>query len=404
MKAISVESVSKRFILSHSRAKNLADAARALTWRASPDVFWALKDVSFEVESGKALGIIGHNGAGKSTMLKLLTRIMEPTSGRIRTRGRISALIEIGAGFHPEMTGRENIFLNGSILGMTKREIAAKFDDIVAFAELERFIDTPVKRYSSGMYARLGFAVIANLDPDVMLVDEVLSVGDESFQVKCQKRMSDLMRSGATLVFVSHNLPAVMALCPRTLVINRGQVVFEGETAEAVRVARRIPVTEGNESGGLQDAPADLPARIVGARILDGDGRETEEIETGAPMTIEISGEAAVHIPGLVFGVEINRADGVGVYEVNSRMDQFLPDVPAGGFRYRLAVPECNLTDGVYFVTLGLMDRDERIQYHLIRRRLHFTVRDRSPYRGIARLGHTWELEVDDSPTRQLAG
>lgn len=403
MKAISVENVSKKFVLSHSRARNLADAARSLVGRGARDEFWALRDVSFEVGQGEALGIIGHNGAGKSTVLKLLTGILQPTAGRIRTRGRISALIEIGAGFHPEMTGRENIFLNGSILGMTRREIAAKFDEIVAFAELERFIDTPVKRYSSGMYARLGFAVIANLNPDVMLVDEVLSVGDEAFQVKCQKRMSELMRGGATVVFVSHNLPAVMALCPRTLVIHRGRVVFDGESAEAVRLARRIPAAEARSTESGDAAAEDLPARIVSARIVDSAGNETEEIESGAPMVIEVSGQASQPIPGMIFGVEINRADGVGVYEVNSRMDGFLPEVPQGPFTLRFAVPECNLTDGVYFVTLGLLDRDERVQYHLIRRCLHFTVKDRLPYRGIARLGHTWQIETGNLSTEQAA-
>ncbi len=203
MKVISVENVSKKFILAHDRPRNLADAARGVFQRKQREDFWALKDVSFEVEQGEALGIIGHNGAGKSTMLKLLTRIMDPTKGRIRTRGRVSALIEVGAGFHPEMTGRENIYLNGSILGMTRAEIDRKFDEIVAFAELEKFIDTPVKRYSSGMYARLGFAVAAHVDPEILIVDEVLSVGDMGFQDKCGARMADLRRAGKTIVFVS---------------------------------------------------------------------------------------------------------------------------------------------------------------------------------------------------------
>ena len=190
MKVVSVENVSKKFVLAHNRQRDLADYARKLVSRQTREDFWALKDVSFDVEQGEAIGIIGHNGAGKSTMPKLLTRIMLPTSGRVRTRGRVSALIEVGAGFHPEMTGRENIYLNGSILGMTRSEITSKFDEIVAFADIERFIDTPVKRYSSGMYARLGFAVAAHVNPDILIVDEVLSVGDAAFQTRCLEKMT----------------------------------------------------------------------------------------------------------------------------------------------------------------------------------------------------------------------
>lgn len=234
MRVISVENVSKKFILAHDRPRNLADAARGMIRRKRREDFWALKDVSFEVEQGEALGIIGHNGAGKSTVLKLLTRIMKPTKGRIRTRGRVSALIEVGAGFHAEMTGRENIYLNGSIIGMTKREIAAKFDEIVAFAELEKFIDTPVKRYSSGMYARLGFAVAAHVDPEVLIVDEVLSVGDTAFQRKCLTRMDQVAAGGSTILYVSHNLNTVKQLCPKAIVLENGAAVFSGGSGDAI--------------------------------------------------------------------------------------------------------------------------------------------------------------------------
>lgn len=245
MKVISVDNVSKRFVLAHDRPLNLADAARGLLRRKRREEFWAIKDVSFEVERGEAIGIVGHNGAGKSTILKLLTRIMEPTEGRIRTRGRVSALIEVGAGFHPEMTGRENIYLNGSIIGMSQREIAAKFDEIVEFAELQKFIDTPVKRYSSGMYARLGFAVAAHVDPEVLIVDEVLSVGDAMFQRKCLKRMDDVASGGSTVLYVSHNLNTVRQLCGRAIVLEEGQAVFEGKASDAIGYYLRDSVADG---------------------------------------------------------------------------------------------------------------------------------------------------------------
>ena len=197
--------------------------------------FWAVRDVSFEVKRGEAFGVIGSNGAGKSTMLKLLSGIMEPTRGTLAVRGRLSALIEVGAGFHPDLTGRENVFLNGTIYGMTRREIAARFDEIVAFSGLDEFIDTPVKRYSSGMFARLGFSVAAHVNPDILIVDEVLSVGDYVFQQKCVERMTDVLRSGATVVFVSHNLQAVGGLCGRALLMDRGQAVAIGPTDEVIR-------------------------------------------------------------------------------------------------------------------------------------------------------------------------
>src|ERR1035437_9744936 len=197
--------------------------------------FWALQDISFEVKHGEALGIIGRNGAGKSTVLKILSRIMRPTKGRMIVNGRLSALIEVSAGFHPDLTGRENIFLNGTILGMTKREIESKLDQIIAFSGIEEFIDTPVKRYSSGMYARLGFSVAAHVDPEVLIVDEVLSVGDHVFQQRCMERMKEVLSSGATVLFVSHNLKTVAQICQRSMLLEHGKVLAIGETDAVAR-------------------------------------------------------------------------------------------------------------------------------------------------------------------------
>src|ERR1041385_3672840 len=193
-----------------------------------PPTIWALRDVSFEVGRGEVIGVIGHNGAGKSTLLKILSRITEPTEGRAELHGRVGSLLEVGTGFHPELTGRENIYLNGAILGMQRSEIARRFDEMVAFAEVERFIDTPVKRYSSGMYLRLAFAVAAHLEPEILLVDEVLAVGDAAFQTKCLGRMSDVAREGRTVLFVSHNLPSIEKLCQKVVIIDGGRMVMEG--------------------------------------------------------------------------------------------------------------------------------------------------------------------------------
>ena len=196
--------------------------------------FWALKDVSFSIDSGDVVGIIGRNGAGKSTLLKLLSRITEPTSGSIRLRGRVASLLEVGTGFHPELTGRENIFLNGAILGMARAEIKRKFDEIVAFAEVEKFLDTPVKRYSSGMYVRLAFAVAAHLEPEILIVDEVLAVGDAQFQKKCLGKMQDVSKGGRTVLFVSHNMGAVTTLCRKAIWLNGGRIVRTGSAREVV--------------------------------------------------------------------------------------------------------------------------------------------------------------------------
>lgn len=390
MKVISVENASKKFVLHHTRTRSLADAARNVFSRSEREDFWALKDVSFDVEQGEAIGIIGHNGAGKSTMLKLLTRIMEPTGGRIRTRGRVSALIEIGAGFHPEMSGRENIYLNGSILGMTRREIDRKFDAIVAFSELEKFIDTPVKRYSSGMYARLGFSVMAYLEPEILLVDEVLSVGDEAFQLKCQERMSQMLGGGATVLFVSHNLPAVVAFCPTTLVLDHGLCVFAGASNEAVQVVRRLQKSAFEADHAEASIDSSTPIRIINARVLDSEGTDTEEIETGSRLVIAIRGWAAKEMHDLNVGIEIDRVDGVRCYDVNSGMDSKYFSLPAGEFLISFEVPRCDLIDATYAVSVGIMDRHEHIHYHTLKRCTHFAVRDNSGYRGVARLGHVW--------------
>jgi lipopolysaccharide transport system ATP-binding protein len=242
--------------------------------------FWALKDVSFEVKRGEAFAIIGSNGAGKSTMLKLLSRIMKPTSGRITVHGRLSALIEVAAGFHPDLTGRENIYLNGTILGMTRPEIDARLDEIVAFAGLEEFIDTPVKRYSSGMYARLGFSVAAHVNPEVLIVDEVLSVGDYVFQQKCIARMREVITSGATVLFVSHNLKAVSELCDRAVLLERGRAISVGSADDVIR-QYMTRLSDG------RDIPVDKPVYVSRVCVRDRTG-EAVRFESGDTAWVDI--------------------------------------------------------------------------------------------------------------------
>jgi lipopolysaccharide transport system ATP-binding protein len=253
--------------------------------------FWALKDVSFSVQPGGLVGIIGRNGAGKSTLLKILSRVTEPTAGEARIRGRVASLLEVGTGFHPELTGRENVFLNGAILGMTRVEIHKKFDEIAAFAEVDNFLDTPVKRYSSGMYVRLAFAVAAHLEPEILIVDEVLAVGDAAFQGKCLAKMKEVTRGGKTILFVSHQLNAISNLCSRTIVLNRGQISFLGDTKSAIS-----HYLSKDQSGSLGvDLPATVPrsgTRKVLVRkiwITDPQGRERVSVASGQTVVFNFS-------------------------------------------------------------------------------------------------------------------
>jgi lipopolysaccharide transport system ATP-binding protein len=328
---------------------------------------WALRDVSFEVEKGEALGIIGPNGAGKSTILKLLAGITETTRGRIETRGRVSALIEVGAGFHWDLTGRENVYLNGSILGLTRREIDARFDSIVEFAELERFIDTPVKRYSSGMYVRLGFAVAAHLDPRVLLVDEVLAVGDAAFQRKCLAHMRSLLSSDRTVLLVSHNLASVSELCSRTVVMSRGTKAFEGITQDAVRCyfdtiqqsfKVGMPPTEGIGAPVLSRS-----AEILDVSILDQEGRQVGHVRSGSRGCIRVRVHFHTALRDPQFGSIIRRADGLTVADVGSTSlgtptGVFGPGDEAEVFFWN----RWSLGSGTYLVTVHVTDMSRRVR------------------------------------------
>jgi homopolymeric O-antigen transport system ATP-binding protein len=297
--AIHIDRLSKRYRIGELQSAygtlrdTMASRARRLVRRDHAQHYeeiWALRDVSLEIPEGQVLGVIGRNGAGKSTLLKILTRITTPTSGTAEIRGRVGSLLEVGTGFHPELTGRENIFLNGSVLGMKRRAIQSKFDEIVEFSGVEQFIDTPVKRYSSGMSVRLAFSVAAHLEPEVLLVDEVLAVGDAEFQRRCLGRMEDLSQSGRTVVFVSHQMQAVAQLCDRAIYMEKGQVVLDGRSGDVV--AEYLQLVGGSSSERVwtdDDAPGDDLVRLLAVRVVDEDGALVSGVDVRRPVGIEIS-------------------------------------------------------------------------------------------------------------------
>jgi lipopolysaccharide transport system ATP-binding protein len=314
---------------------------------------WALRDVNFEVAPGEVVGIIGRNGSGKSTLLKVLSRITDPTTGSVEIRGRVGSLLEVGTGFHPELTGRENVYLNGAILGMRRLEIDRKFDQIVAFSEIEEFIDTPVKKYSSGMYLRLAFAVAAHLEPEILLVDEVLAVGDADFQKKCLGKMGDVAREGRTVLFVSHNMPAVQALCARAILLRHGAIAFDGDTGDVLREYL------GYLNAGVADAFGDNPdrsgdgtVRLTAGRILDDQSASVDQLVAGASATLQFEYENSMGVDRIEFQATIINHLGVAVTHFSTMVSGFtikgmgrsgvvschIPNVPLPRGEYRVAV------------------------------------------------------------------
>jgi lipopolysaccharide transport system ATP-binding protein len=360
--------------------------------------FWAVRDVSFEVGPGEALGIIGPNGAGKSTVLKLLTKILRPSRGTATVDGRVGALIEVAAGFHPDLTGRENVYLQGAIMGMSRAEIGRKFDAIVDFAGVEDFIDTPVKRYSSGMNARLGFAIAAHLDPDVLLIDEVLSVGDVGFQAKCVERMRELLARGIPLVFVSHNLTAIVDLCSRAILIDKGEVKFDGRPAETVSEFRRYrPDTTA------KTAAHDEPIHLTQARLLQADGNVAPLFVTGRPMTIEIGYQTDRPVDRPLFAVDVHNADGIHCAGINTRMDNRDLGTIDGRGHVELVIPRLMLLPGSYTVSVGILDSRNLRPFDLQLRAYPFSVVSERRDFGIVYLEHEWRVATDQSMSRPSA-
>ncbi len=303
---------------------------------------WALQDVSLEVKQGEVLGIIGRNGAGKSTLLKILSRVTAPTSGRIRVKGRVASLLEVGTGFHPELTGRENIFLNGAILGMTKAEVTRKFDEIVAFSEIEQFIDTPVKRYSSGMYVRLAFAVAAHLDPEILVVDEVLAVGDVAFQKKCLGRMSTVAGEGRTVLFVSHNMQAVRQLCTRAVWLKKGALVMNGLAGDVVNEYLLDNATADDAETvkkQLQSFSPDPACRVDDVNIRQN-GRDTRDILSGESVDVQIAYEIFHEVHGFHITIELLDSEGTLIFDsLSNGEDEELPSACPGCYVSTCRIP-----------------------------------------------------------------
>jgi lipopolysaccharide transport system ATP-binding protein len=321
--------------------------------------FWALKDINFDVHHGQVLGVIGRNGAGKSTLLKVLSRVTEPTEGRADIHGRVGSLLEVGTGFHPELTGRENIFLNGAILGMKKTEIARKFDEIVAFSEVEKFIDTPVKRYSSGMYLRLAFAVAAHLEPEILVVDEVLAVGDADFQRKCMGKMSDVAQQGRTVLFVSHNMSAILRLTEETLVLEKGRLVMRAPTQQAVDYYLSSGFSrQGERTWSADEIPADAaPFTPVALRIVDIRGKTVDTIRSTEPFRVEMEYDLAQPVTGLRVGLYFQTTRGEHIFTTFDTDDperfESMPSRKAGRYVSRCVIPADTLNEGRFVIGMN---------------------------------------------------
>jgi len=354
-----------RWIKSRNAELNGSSASKSLLGGSTKEDFWALKDVSFEVKQGDVVGIIGRNGAGKSTLLKILSRITEPTEGRARIRGRMGSLLEVGAGFHPELTGRENIYLNGVILGMTRAEVRMRFDEIVAFAEIEQFLDTPVKRYSNGMYMRLAFAVAAHLKPEILIVDEVLAVGDVSFQRKCMDYMRRLARSGTTILMVSHNLFAVKAMCRRVLLLSGGRCQFDGSPAEGIELYEKDSRLEA-DPWAIRVIGEDFnrwPIIIRYVEFLDGDGQPRTVYEYGERMRVRIHYEVRRPIKYPNFCFEIRRSDNVLCCSFSAAREGVTAPLLEKSGMIEFLTPPVRLVSELYGTNAVVWDRDFKNLY-----------------------------------------
>jgi lipopolysaccharide transport system ATP-binding protein len=418
---ISAERLGKKYIIGHQTQRGryvaLRDVMTRATreiWRATADMLrgravvagdtteevWALRDVNFEVQRGEVVGIIGHNGAGKSTLLKILSRITEPTEGRVRIEGRIASLLEVGTGFHPELTGRENIYLNGAILGMSRAEIKRKLDEIVDFAELEKFLDTPVKRYSSGMYVRLAFAIAAHLDPEILIVDEVLAVGDASFQEKCIGKIKDVSRArGRTVLLVSHNMGATQSLCGRAIVLDRGNKVFAGPTRDAIQFYLQKNRPQGNvQDTGKWFRTGTGEARVLSILFQDEEGQQQSRFSMGEPIIIAITANFAAEIRDPTFGVNISTDTGVMVADCRSSHYNWKPGVMKGTVECLVRIDSLALYPRSYIVEPWIMDSACLSLFDWVRNAAAFLVSSgpRCPNvnadHGIAFISTSWSL------------
>lgn len=361
--AIKISCVSKEYVLNHHKEQSL----RNMIWNllnfsfknVSRNTFFALHEISFEVKKGEVIGIVGKNGAGKSTLLKIISQITKPTNGRIELNGRIASLLEVGTGFHPELTGRENIYLNGTILGMTRKEVSEKFNDIVSFSGVEKFIDTPVKHYSSGMYVRLAFAVAAHLEPEILIIDEVLAVGDIEFQSKCIGKMQDVANSGRTVLFVSHNMAAIKKLCTSCVLLENGRIVDQGSTTEILEKYQQSLLNEGN----TEYYSSKYNLAVTNVNLSDKDGILIENVDISDPLYFSFHFTIEDVNAHLIFGVAINDIFGNRILTAHSCDDK--------NFNLKLNLEKNHqsvtvkieniLAPGRYIYTFGIKDENENL-------------------------------------------
>lgn len=408
--AIRVDAVTKRYRLGGAGPSNLRQTISQGIERLPqllrgergprPEDFWALNGVSFDVARGEIVGVIGKNGAGKSTLLKILSQITEPTSGEVRFRGHVGSLLEVGTGFHPELSGRDNIFLNGAILGMTRQQIAQRFDEIVEFAEVAAFIDTPVKRYSSGMYTRLAFAVAAHLETDILLIDEVLAVGDVGFQQKCLARMGELAHDGRTVLFVSHNIAAVQSLCPRSILLQGGKVVADGRTHDVLSVYLRSGAEgpSGLRRWDPDKAPVGGSAKLLAVQALSFSEERSRLIDVNTPFKIAFDYEWTGGSQPLRFDIRLTNRDGVIVFDVSSQ--RALWAQTPGHRRISCHIPGELLNAGEYRLHLILRQGDEEVLdlHDVLVFELLDSDRDRhgwyGEWEGILRPHFEWQAEA----------
>lgn len=405
---IHFDHVSKRYHLSRNRPRSFRElfVGRSAPSRPGPPLssnLWALHDVTFQIGAGETVALIGANGAGKSTSLKLISRIMQPTAGRVTVRGRVAALLELGTGFHPDLSGRDNVFLSGALAGMGGQEIARKYDSIVDFAELEAFMDVPVKHYSSGMFARLAFAVSVHLEPDVLLVDEVLAVGDQQFQLKCLDRIADLRRQGITICLVTHAIETVRQLCSRAVWFEHGRLRADG-SAEAV-AREYLDVTIAQEAQRLLETPAvvaegqrlgNRKVEIVGVKLMDANGQPAAIFRTGQPLTVEMRYQAEQPVANPVFGIGIHRNDGLHISGPNTAVNQAPVRMVMGDGTVTYSIPALPLLDGLYHLTVAAVNEDDTEVYDFHDRAYPFRVvnrkEDHQEVFGLITLRGVWSV------------
>jgi ABC-type polysaccharide/polyol phosphate transport system ATPase subunit len=407
--AIEVEDVSKRFRLYQDKPTSLKQALTR--FRRTPyEEFWALREVSLDVRAGESFGLIGHNGSGKSTLLRLMARIHQPTSGKVTTRGRVSALLELGAGFHPELSGRENIYLNGAILGLDKRELDRVFDEIVDFSGLESFIDSPVKVYSSGMYVRLGFAVSVHVRPDVLIIDEVIAVGDADFQNRCFDHLYKIRREGRTIVVVSHSVGLMQTLCDRIAWLDHGRLLAVGQPIEVTRAytervadatAERLARTTGTETALATSAAGDRDIEIIGFDVLDADGEPIALPRAGSAVTFRIHYHARKRVDHPNFSISVATETGVSLSVLTTNMAGIRTGELHGTGHLDCTVDRLNYLPGTLVVGAQITDRHELHAFDSLPDGYELHIRAGDPVgNGLVPLGGRWSDALSDLSPR----